>query len=180
MSPAGFPRVVLPRALRDPHAELAHPLGDSPGERLRAEPPRDLERLDERRFVVEQRQHQRTVVRPHELAELVRRGPPVAAHHRRVWAQRRPVQLDLQSGHGRPARQPDREAAARPPVRPHVAGQQLEALGQDRPAPGQGQLGLQLDHRQEPLRLAGAVGVSLQLRHALGRVVVAAPHGQLG
>ena len=50
------------------------PPGHTPRQRLGAEPARDLDRLDQRLLVVEQRQHQRAVVRPAHLAEGVGRA----------------------------------------------------------------------------------------------------------
>ena len=65
-------------------------------------------------------------------------------------------------------------------MRSHLLGQLLEALARDRPAGGEGQLGRQLDHRRDPLRLARAVGVLGEVGHALARVGVAPAHRQLG
>ena len=62
----------LARSPRNAHPELAHPHGDPPGERLRAEPARDPDRLGQSALVAGQRQHERALVRPAELPECVR------------------------------------------------------------------------------------------------------------
>ena len=109
----------------------------------------------------------RSYVQP-TLAERVRRGPPVAPQHGRVRAPTPARRLDVDPGDGRPRGDADR--AQRPRDRPlgrSVASELLEAA---RPASARRVVSAhsisQLEHRHDPLRLAGAVGLGRRARPA--------------
>src|SRR5215211_9023137 len=85
----------VPRPLRYPDPQLPHAHAKTPRERLGSEPAGDLDRLDERLLVVEQRQHQRPVVGPADVAEGVGGSAPVAAGHGGVRRRHRLAGLPL-------------------------------------------------------------------------------------
>ena len=169
-----------PLARRNAQPELAQPARDAPRQRLGAEPAGDLDRLDEALLVVEQREHQRTVIRPADVAEGVCRPAPVAPEHRRMRCGLRWVELDRDPGDGRTRCHPNRAPADQTAGRPGLVQQRLEPLGRHRRAGGQRPLGLELDERRQTLRLARANGLRREIGEALGRIRVAAAYGQLG
>ena len=94
----------LSRPLGNAHPELAHAPGRACVSGSAPSPARDLDRLDERLLVVEQRQHQGPVVRPADLAEGVGRRP---RQSRRAWRRAAPMrlpELDVDPGDGGPRR----------------------------------------------------------------------------
>ena len=169
-----------PLARRNAQPERAQPARDAPRQRLGAEPAGDLDRLDEALLVVEQREHQRPVVGPADVAVSVGRPAPVAPEHRGMGCGLRWVELDRDPGDRRARRHPNRAPADQTAGRPRLVQQRLEPLCRHRRAGGQRPLGLELDERRQSLRLARANGLRREIGEALRRIRVAAAHSQLG
>ena len=181
VSPAGFARVASRGPVGHAQPELAHAPGHAPGQRLGAEPAGDLERLGERLLVVEQRQHQRPVVGPADLAERVGRAAPVAPEHRGVRRRhrrrRRRTSIPATAAHAASAhREPAGAAAARPDPR--------RAARTARPASARRVVSAHsaASSRTGTIRCSSPVrsASARELGQPLGGVRVAAPDGQLG
>ena len=90
------------------------------------------------------------------------------------------VELDVDPGDGGPRRDADRAPADERPGRSRPVEERLEPLERQRRARGQRPLGLELDERREPLRLARSNGLRREVGQPLAGIRVTAPHGQLG
>ena len=154
VSPAGLARVASRGPCGNAQPELAQAPRDAPRQRLGAEPAGDLDRLDQRLLVVEQREHQRPVVGPAHLAEGIGRAAPVAPEHRRVRRRRGGSSSTGDPGDGRPCRHAHRAPADQARRAAATSSSELlEPLGRHRRAGRQRPLGRQLER---PARRAAA------------------------
>ena len=165
----------------DAEPELAHAPGDAPRQRLGAEAAGDLDRLDQRLLLVEQRQHQRPVVRPAHLAEGV--GGAAAS---RAAASRRAAPTGGSSDSTSipaTAAQAATRIAHQPAnlVRGRIFSSSFpnRSTGIGAPRVSAHSVASSSD-RHDPLQLARAIGLRREVGQPLGRVRVAAPNGQLG